>query len=247
MLEHLNLLERETQNDVIRLLQDELGYRFIGNLDEDMQQFDAMNRVMPGKYRKMHNTNIRVNDLTAFLQRQGWTYAQAEQAYNTLRATASACHRYNEIYTANENVYNMLTSFTTVRASKDKPLDKTLQFILWDKPEENDFAFAEEVSVLRDGASNDTRRPDIVIYINGIAVAVLELKRAAVSVAEGIRQSFRKSFFVFNYQNPHNKPSSLFHTCILRPAAVSSSLLIISRSRIIKCTLCRLSLSMCDK
>jgi len=191
MLEHLILLERETQNDVIRLLQDELGYRFIGNLDEDMQQFDAMNRVMPGKYRKMHNTNIRVNDLTAFLQRQGWTYAQAEQAYNELRSLASACHRYNEIYTANENVYDMLTSFTTVRASKDKPLDKTLQFILWDKPEENDFAFAEEVSVLRDGATNDTRRPDIVIYINGIAVAVLELKRAAVSVAEGIRQSFR--------------------------------------------------------
>nr|WP_207689848.1 YgjP-like metallopeptidase domain-containing protein [Desulfonema limicola] len=31
------------------------------------------------------------------------------------------------------------------------------------------------------------KRPDIVLYINGIAIGVLELKRSTVSVTEGIR------------------------------------------------------------
>lgn len=201
MLENLNLLERQTQDDVIRLLQEELGYRFLGNLDIETQQFDAagrpvmdtskLARAKVGKQQKIRNTNLRITDFINFQQKQGWTYTQAEQAYNALRQLTSACHRFNDIYSANEAVYNMLTSFTTVTPTKEAPHRKTLDLILWDKPELNDFAFAEEVSVLRDGATNETRRPDIVVYINGIAVAVLELKRAAVSVAEGIRQSYR--------------------------------------------------------
>ena len=38
-------------------------------------------------------------------------------------------------------------------------------------------------------AKASTKRPDIVLYINGIAVTVLELKRSIVSVTEGIRQN----------------------------------------------------------
>jgi type I restriction enzyme R subunit len=34
-----------------------------------------------------------------------------------------------------------------------------------------------------------TKRPDIVLYVNGIALGVLELKRSSVSVSEGIRQN----------------------------------------------------------
>lgn len=197
MLEHLNLLERNTQDEVIRLLQDELGYRFIGNLDVEVQSFDAAGKAKYDKAKdrhittKIHNTNLRITDFIKFQQAQGWTYAQAEQAYNQLHAVAASCHRFNELYNANEKVYNMLTSFTTVNPTKDNPYRKTLDLIRWDKPLDNDFAFAEEVSILRDGATEETRRPDIVIYVNGIAIAVLELKRAAISVAEGIRQSYR--------------------------------------------------------
>ena len=38
-------------------------------------------------------------------------------------------------------------------------------------------------------AGEHNKRPDIVLYINGIAVGVLELKRSGVSVSEGIRQN----------------------------------------------------------
>ena len=41
------------------------------------------------------------------------------------------------------------------------------------------------------------KRPDIVLYVNGIALGVLELKRSTVSVAEGIRQNLDNQKKVF--------------------------------------------------
>ena len=44
---------------------------------------------------------------------------------------------------------------------------------------------ASEVTV----AGIYTKRPDLVVYVNGIAVGVIELKRASVSVVKGIAQN----------------------------------------------------------
>ena len=52
----------------------------------------------------------------------------------------------------------------------------------WEHPLENDFYIAEEVTIKH-------KRPDLVLYINGIAFAVIELKRSTVSMSEGIRQN----------------------------------------------------------
>src|SRR5699024_10091356 len=52
-------------------------------------------------------------------------------------------------------------------------------------PYENDFYIVEEVSI--DGENK--KRPDLVIYVNGIALGIIELKRSTVSVSEGIRQN----------------------------------------------------------
>ena len=62
---------------------------------------------------------------------------------------------------------------------------ETVWLIDWENPRNNDFAIAEEVTV----AGEHTKRPDIVLYVNGIALGVLELKRSTVSVTEGIRQN----------------------------------------------------------
>ena len=55
----------------------------------------------------------------------------------------------------------------------------------WANPGNNDFAVAEEVTV----AGINAKRPDAVLYVNGIALGMLELERSTVAVAEGIRQS----------------------------------------------------------
>ena len=64
----------------------------------------------------------------------------------------------------------------------------------WEHPEKNDFAVAEEVT-LRGGYQ---RRPDIVLYLNGIAAAVIELKRSSVEVADGVRQLITNQEEIFN-------------------------------------------------
>ena len=61
---------------------------------------------------------------------------------------------------------------------------ETVHLIDWEHPDRNDFAVAEEVT-LKGGYQ---RRPDIVLYLNGLAVAVVELKRSSVELADGVRQ-----------------------------------------------------------
>lgn len=62
---------------------------------------------------------------------------------------------------------------------------QTIELIDWKHPNENDFALAKEVTII---GQND-KRPDIVLYVNGIALGVLELKRSTISIGEGIRQN----------------------------------------------------------
>lgn len=63
----------------------------------------------------------------------------------------------------------------------------TVHYVDWTETEKNDFYVAEEVTVLRYD-NRTTKRPDLVLYVNGIAVAIFELKRSSVSIGEGIRQ-----------------------------------------------------------
>ena len=71
---------------------------------------------------------------------------------------------------------------------------ETVWLIDWRISENNHFAVAEEVTI----KGRNRKRPDIVLYINGIALGILELKRSTVSISEGIRQTSRLSIFLLN-------------------------------------------------
>ena len=71
---------------------------------------------------------------------------------------------------------------------------ETVHLINWAEPVKNDFAIAEEVTL----RGNHERRPDIVLYVNGIAVGVLELKNSRISIGDGIRQSISNQRPEFN-------------------------------------------------
>jgi type I restriction enzyme R subunit len=101
------------------------------------------------------------------------------------------------LYYINKEVYTLLRYGVTVQPDTGQNKE-TIWLIDWKSPFNNDFAIAEEVTV--SGVHN--KRPDIVLYINGIALGVIELKRSTVSISEGIRQNldnqkhiFIKSFF----------------------------------------------------
>jgi type I restriction enzyme R subunit len=157
--------ERATQNRVIALFRDELGYRYLGDWIE-----------------RDGNSNVEEKPLREYLTRNGYDPAQINSAIYRLRTEADNHTR--SPYGNNQAVYNLLRYGVPVKTEVDKPT-QTVHLINWREPEKNDFAIAEEVTL----GGNHERRPDIVIYINGIAVGVLELKKSRISIGEGIRQS----------------------------------------------------------
>ena len=85
---------------------------------------------------------------------------------------------------ANEAVYNMLTLGKAFEQSIDGDKKSyTMRYIDWEHPENNVFHVTEEFAVTRAG-SNDTYRPDIVLFVNGIPLVVIECKRPDIKGAE---------------------------------------------------------------
>ena len=85
---------------------------------------------------------------------------------------------------ANEAVYNMLTLGKAFEQSIDGDKKSyTMRYIDWQHPENNVFHVTEEFAVTR-GGSSDTYRPDIVLFVNGIPLVVIECKRPDVKGAE---------------------------------------------------------------
>jgi type I restriction enzyme R subunit len=166
--------ERVTQERVIKLFVDELGYRYLG----DWSDRDG-------------NSNVEAGILSAWLAGHGNTPAQISAALYKLRTEADNYSR--NLYANNEAVYKLLRYGVQVKTDPAKPTD-TVKLIDWDEPEKNDFAIAEEVTL----KGNHERRPDLVLYINGIAIGVIELKNSRVSIGEGIRQSLSNQQPEFN-------------------------------------------------
>ncbi|MCH8852462.1 MAG: type I restriction endonuclease subunit R, partial [Planctomycetes bacterium] len=166
--------ERVTQNRVIALFRDELHYRYLG----DWQDRDG-------------NSNIEEGLLTDYLAGAGYSPEQIAKAIYDLRTEADNHSR--GLYGNNKAVYGLLRYGVPVKTEAGKPME-TVHLINWSEPDKNDFAIAEEVTL----KGGHERRPDIVLYVNGIAVGVLELKNSRVSIGDGIRQSISNQQPEFN-------------------------------------------------
>jgi type I restriction enzyme R subunit len=164
-MDKVGQIERITHNRVVKLFKDELGYRYLGNWEE-----------------RENNSNIEKELLMGYLNRKGYKSTLISRAMGQLKTTANNFN--DSLYTTNKNVYQLLRYGVKV---KDEAGDnfETVHLINWKNFKDNNFAIAEEVTI----KGNHTKRPDIVLYVNGIALGVLELKRSTVSISEGIRQS----------------------------------------------------------
>lgn len=84
----------------------------------------------------------------------------------------------------NETVYNMLTLGKVFEQSIDGDKKSyTMRYIDWEHPENNVYHATKEFAVIRTGLS-ETYRPDIVLFVNGIPLVVIECKRPDVKDAE---------------------------------------------------------------
>jgi len=172
-------IERLTQNRIVKLFREQLHYQYLGNWED-----------------RLNNSNIEEELLRNYLiNKSGYSEELTKRAIYKLQTEARNYDR--NLYGNNKEVYKLLRYGVEVTAGAGDRYER-IHFINWNEPEKNDFAIAEEVTVF----GNREKRPDIVLYINGIAIGVLELKRSTVSIGDGIRQNltnqqpeFIQSFF----------------------------------------------------
>ncbi|GAA2680550.1 type I restriction endonuclease subunit R [Actinosynnema pretiosum] len=159
--------ERKAQDRVVELFRNLLGYEYLGNWE----------------YRE-GNSNVEVELLAQNLRARGYSDNLINKAVDKLKSDASLGGG-RDLYEANRDVYGLLRYGVKVKPGVGEQTE-TVWLIDWARPEANHFALAEEVTVL----GQHTKRPDIVLYVNGIALETIELKRSKVAVSEGIRQSY---------------------------------------------------------
>jgi type I restriction enzyme R subunit len=162
-------IEKRTQQRVVKLFRDALGYRYLDNWEE-----------------RENNRNIEPDLLRAWLKQQGHSDVLIIKVFYELEKAAGDTNK--SLYDRNRAVYELLRYGVKVKPDVGENTI-TVWLLDWKQPEKNDFAIAEEVTVPAADTKAHGKRPDIVLYVNGIALSVLELKRSTVSVAEGIRQN----------------------------------------------------------
>ncbi|PIK13547.1 HsdR family type I site-specific deoxyribonuclease [Halobacteriovorax sp. JY17] len=172
-------LERETQDRVVKLFKNELDFEYLGDWQD-----------------RPNNSNIEEEYLRKYLESTG------EYSENLIKRTIDKLKKLAEVhgddlYEVNKAFHQLLTHGVDIKEDASSPSEK-VHIINWNEPLTNHFAIAEEVTLIE----AENKRPDIVLYVNGIALGVLELKRGCVSIDEGVRQSitnqdgkFIKSFF----------------------------------------------------
>jgi type I restriction enzyme R subunit len=175
-------IEKKTQQRAVKLFREQLGYDYLGDWTA-----------------REGNRNIEEDLLRTFLrEKQRCDEALIMRALHTIEKAAGDTSK--SLYDRNHAVYDLLRYGVKVRAEVGENM-QTVWFIDWKHPERNHFAIAEEVTIPGAGTKAHTKRPDLVLYVNGIALSVLELKRSTVSVAEGIRQNLdnQKKAFIEHF------------------------------------------------
>lgn len=173
-----------SQRPAIEVLQ-KLGYKYIS----EEENKNLRNNIL---------TDVIFKDILAKKLNEINSYEYKGEKYKFSASTiGQAIKDLNEdlvtgLISTNEKIYDLLT---LGKSYQENMVDGTkrsfdIKYIDFEHPENNDFYVTEEFSVLRMNGK-DYARPDIVLFVNGIPLAVIECKDASVPIIQAISQNIR--------------------------------------------------------
>ncbi len=128
---------------------------------------------------------------------KGQSYPLSPNAIDQIVRDLTSPPMHEGLLSANEKLYNAITLGITVTEFVDgKRQSVTVPIIDWQEPCNNSFIVTDEFEVLTTDGTR-TRRPDIICYVNGLPLVVIEAKRPDSGnpnksmVEEGISQNIR--------------------------------------------------------
>lgn len=173
-----------SQRPAIEVLQ-KLGYKYIS----EEENKNLRNNIL---------TDVIFKDILAKKLNEINSYEYKGEKYKFSASTiGQAIKDLNEdlvtgLISTNEKIYDLLT---LGKSYQENMVDGTkrsfdIKYIDFEHPENNDFYVTEEFTVLRMNGK-DYARPDIVLFVNGIPLAVIECKDASVPIIQAISQNIR--------------------------------------------------------
>lgn len=175
----------ECQERLLSFMQ-KMGYEYVSRSEAE-QKRGSLSKV------------IFTDELIRFLNKQSFKYKNLELNFSSdsIRRAINALDAslLQGLAMASKEIYNLLTLGISVEESiaidNDIPVKQTfdLSYIDFEHPANNIWQVTEEFSVER--ANGQYARPDVVIMVNGIPLAVIECKKSSVDVKEGVLQNVR--------------------------------------------------------
>ncbi len=183
------LEELVSQVPAVRLLM-AMGYQYLTPVEALAQRGGKAGRVI---LEDVLEAWLRThNQITFKGQAHPFSEANIRQAVETLRNEL-----YDGLISTNKRVYELLTLGVSLKQTIDGDTKSfSLGYIDWQHPENNVYHVTDEFTVERRG-SHETRRPDIVVFVNGIPLIVIECKRPDLdksggrAVEEAVEQMLR--------------------------------------------------------
>ena len=177
--------ENKIQKNSVNLLQS-LGYKFVSREENLKLRGGKTSEVL---FREILTQKLgEINGYEYKGKRYKFSQSSILKAVDELAGISL-----NEgLMVANERITNLLLLGTSLEENLEDGTRRSFsfKFIDFENLQNNDFYVTEEFEVSRVSQSDAQkhRRPDLVLFINGIPIVVIELKKSSVSFENGIKQ-----------------------------------------------------------